>query len=144
MPELDLLSDASVPAPLRAIIEAAPTPGLDASPRDPATSAAIGDFIRSSPWGGTLIESALWLLAGDLDRSHTLSQQFDSREGSYWHGIMHRREGDFSNAKYWFRRVGDHPVLSRLRQEIETRRDGWSGDRSLLSDLLRSDGLARK
>jgi hypothetical protein len=58
--------------------------------------------------------AGLWLLADDLDRSHRISQGLDSREGSYWHAIMHRREGDYGNAKYWFRRVGRHPIHSEL------------------------------
>lgn len=58
--------------------------------------------------------SALWLRFGFLDESHSLSQGIASPEGSFWHGIMHRREGDYSNAKYWFRRVGDHPLYARL------------------------------
>ena len=55
--------------------------------------------------------SGLWLLHGFLDESHTISQDIPSSTGSYWHGIMHRREPDYSNAKYWFRKVGDHPVF---------------------------------
>ena len=54
--------------------------------------------------------SGLWLLHGYLDQSHTLSQEIHTPTGSYWHGIMHRREPDFPNAKYWFRRVGTHPI----------------------------------
>jgi len=58
--------------------------------------------------------SGVWLLHNFLDESHTISQDIGSSEGSFWHGIMHRREPDYSNAKYWFRKVGDHPVLGEL------------------------------
>ncbi len=58
--------------------------------------------------------SALWLLYDFLDDSHSISQGIATAEGSFWHGIMHRREGDFSNAKYWFHKVGAHPLYERL------------------------------
>ncbi|MBC8158347.1 MAG: hypothetical protein ISR44_07990 [Rhodospirillales bacterium] len=58
--------------------------------------------------------AAMWLRHGFLDDAHTLCQAIHTPTGSYWHGIMHRREGDYSNAKYWFRRVGDHPVFATL------------------------------
>ncbi|MGD9720447.1 MAG: hypothetical protein AB7O59_06555 [Pirellulales bacterium] len=58
--------------------------------------------------------AGLWLAHDFLDRSHSISQEIETTTGSYWHGIMHRREGDFSNAKYWFRRVGRHPVFEPL------------------------------
>ena len=55
--------------------------------------------------------SGLWLLHNFLHDSHEISQEIDSAEGSYWHGIMHRMEGDFWNSKYWFNKVGSHPVF---------------------------------
>jgi hypothetical protein len=60
--------------------------------------------------------SAMWLYHDFLDESHQISQSISTVEGSYWHGIMHRREPDFSNSKYWFRRVGEHPIFGPLRQ----------------------------
>lgn len=63
-----------------------------------------------------LLESAVLLRHDHLDASHTLSQSIGSAEGSFLHGIMHRREPDYSNAKYWFHRVGDHPIFPDLRE----------------------------
>jgi hypothetical protein len=60
-------------------------------------------------------KACLHLLNDDLTRSHEIVQ---SQEGvatfDYIHAIVHRREGDYSNSKYWFRQVGAHPVWAEV------------------------------
>ncbi|MCA9261032.1 MAG: hypothetical protein KDA61_17575 [Planctomycetales bacterium] len=82
--------------------------------------------------------AGLWLIYDELDASHSISQQIHSSDGSFWHGVMHRREGDFSNAKYWFARVGPHPVYSPLgirARELAAEQ----GDPSLADQVFRGD-----
>lgn len=102
------------------LVRQAELPGLSGGPQDDLLAKEIAgafDSLVTDAIAGDArdyFRSALWLLAGDLDRSHTISQDMPSAEGSFWHGIMHRRENDFSNAKYWFRRVGNHAAFAQI------------------------------
>lgn len=59
-----------------------------------------------------------------LDHSHHFSQECQGEgrhvAGDYWHAIMHRREPDYGNSKYWFRRVGDHPIFPELAEHAHS------------------------
>uniref|UniRef100_A0A7C2P023 Uncharacterized protein n=1 Tax=Schlesneria paludicola TaxID=360056 RepID=A0A7C2P023_9PLAN len=64
-----------------------------------------------------------WLqLLGDLDASHQCSQSIEGRgrhqAGDYWHAVMHRREPDYGNSKYWFHQFSSHPVFPKLVEEV--------------------------
>jgi hypothetical protein len=62
--------------------------------------------------------SGLWLLYNFLDQSHEISQAIKTPEGSYWHGIMHRLEGDYWNSKYWHNRAGIHSTDSAMQDFV--------------------------
>lgn len=57
-----------------------------------------------------LVRGLLWYAVDDLQRAHAVFQEESGFLGSYCHGMMHRREGDFWNANYWFRAAGRPPV----------------------------------
>lgn len=63
--------------------------------------------------------SALWLWHNYLDESHKICQEIETSAGSAWHGLMHRREGDFWNANYWFVRVKDRGLFSGVADEFK-------------------------
>lgn len=98
-----------------------PREGLDwlLNHLDAAQPHELVERIESEP-DATALQAGLYLLHDYLDESHRCSQSVegDGRRmaGDYWHAIMHRREPDASNSKYWFRRVGQHPVFTVLGQ----------------------------
>ena len=81
---------------------------------DTSTAELFGDktIVDGSFAKATVSAFLLWNDA--LDESHTLSQDLPSSTGSYLHGIMHRREPDYGNSKYWFRNVGSHPLFEEV------------------------------
>ena len=68
----------------------------------------------------TLVRGALLYAVDDLDGAHRIFQDDPSALGSYWHGMLHRREGDFDNARYWFRRAGRLGVFGALHEATST------------------------
>jgi hypothetical protein len=88
-------------------------PALDASRRPGALDeAAVGGRLDAfaAPARGQHLRALALLWHDLLDASHRVSQELGDGDGSYLHGIMHRREGDYGNAKYWFHRAGPHPA----------------------------------
>ena len=61
----------------------------------------------SPPSGLSAPLLALWHDGrGDWDAAHTIAQDVDQADGSWIHAYLHRKEGDSSNAAYWYRRAG--------------------------------------
>ena len=108
----ELLRDPWVP-PLDA---GQPNPDLGVRLRSMTTEDAFAPHRIRDRDMAEACRAGLWLYHNFLDESHQISQELHSPTGSYWHGLMHRREPDFDNAKYWFRRVGDHPVYDSLHR----------------------------
>lgn len=61
---------------------------------------------------------ALWHEGrGDWDASHNIAQDVHSKEGSWVHAYLHRKEGDIWNADYWYNRAGRKRPAYGLEQE---------------------------
>ena len=77
---------------------------------------------RASSMAVTALKAGLFLMNNCVDESHACSQSIEGlgphHTGDYWHAILHRREPDYGNAKYWFRHVGRHPAYVELAHAV--------------------------
>ncbi|MBA4189389.1 MAG: hypothetical protein C0467_15440 [Planctomycetaceae bacterium] len=112
------------PAAVAELLAAQPCAPLGPGTPDASVRAKLA-ALDAAALGGRIVDrdmaaccrSGLWLAFNYLDESHKISQEVETRTGSFWHAIMHRREPDPFNSKYWWRRVGSHPVLDQLREQ---------------------------
>jgi hypothetical protein len=74
---------------------------------------------------------AMWHDArDDWGAAHRIAQEDNSRDAAWVHAYLHRREGDISNARYWYARAGK----SEFHGSFE---DEW---KEIVSTLLPSSG----
>lgn len=111
---------------LVSLLATAEPAGLGPGPRagvqtEPALRKAVTEMLSRSkiPERNQELLLALVLLWHDhLDAAHSIAQSIDNPDGAFVHGIMHRREPDYGNAKYWFRRVGEHAAFSEIARRV--------------------------
>lgn len=58
-----------------------------------------------------------WDAKGDWTRAHESAQQDEGTAGSWVHAYLHRKEGNPSNAAYWYRRAGKATSREPFEQE---------------------------
>jgi len=70
------------------------------------------------PPGLPLYLQALWYDGkGDWHKAHSLIDSLDDKNSCRVHAYLHRKEGDISNADYWYRRANAQRPSGSLQQE---------------------------
>jgi len=66
---------------------------------------------------GLALAGLWWDAKGDWTKAHESAQQDEGQAGSWVHAYLHRKEGDASNASYWYSRAGRRPSSAALDDE---------------------------
>jgi len=66
------------------------------------------------------IQALWWDAKGDWAKAHHCAQAQNDPTGAWVHAYLHRKEGDHSNAGYWYRRAGRPPATASLAEEWDT------------------------
>ena len=75
----------------------------------------------TAPAGLPPVLLALWHDGrGDWHAAHDAAQDVADPDGAWVHAYLHRKEGDASNAAYWYRRAGQPVCREALAVEWET------------------------
>ena len=89
-------------------------PLLPKQPYNAALTPAIAGLQKAGDLSG-VAAALLHLLNDDLPAAHALAQAGEGdATADYVHQIVHRREGDFGNTRYWVARTGAHPLYGTL------------------------------
>ncbi len=75
---------------------------------------------QAAPQGLPDLLLALWREAqGDWDGAHGIAQRIETNDASWVHAYLHRKQGDLSNARYWYGKAGKPECRGSLAEEWE-------------------------
>jgi hypothetical protein len=83
------------------------------------TQAFRDSIAKSQPPAGLspALQALWWDAKGDWDKAHERAQLRDDTACMRVHAYLHRKEGDQSNAEYWYRRCDAAPSTLTLDEE---------------------------
>jgi len=90
--------------------------------------------------------SLLLLAAGGVAQAHRIVQEMSTPDAAYIHGVIHRVDDDFNNARYWFRSAHMHPAAAEMYRRAAAgsltvaRRPIW--DPVLVTDMVETSRTA--
>lgn len=75
------------------------------------------------PENFSLYLTSLWFdEKNNWQKAHEIAQDINDKNGSWLHAYLHRKEGDLSNAGYWYRRAGkptpSYPLLQEWQEMV--------------------------
>ncbi len=73
----------------------------------------------TEPTSSPLLRSLWHDAKGNWNKAHELIQDLETREAAWIHAYLHRKEGDKSNASYWYHRAKQKMPSYSLEQEWE-------------------------
>lgn len=108
-------------------------------PFDTHLTNEIEDFSKSQK---PCIGAALHLLNDDIERAHKIAQDDEADMSSnLCHAILHRREGDFWNSKWWYRQI-DHPLIDQFYGGVSKAQSFVDDVESIVGNKSRSGGAS--
>jgi len=123
-------------------------PSLDSKPRDDRLDVKVIDDElqrlwktgKLPLWSEKQVKCFFLLWYDYLEPAHQLAQDERTPEFNYFHAIVHRREGDFFNSRFWLRQIDNrHIAMIDIAKEVRTFLNE-KGELQLLDEIVKDDG----
>jgi hypothetical protein len=110
-------------SPLQSWADSLPDPIPIEVSTDSSRDGEIRALLQEAPMlCNTPVAALMWLRIGRFEPAHSIVQDASRGLPAYIHGMLHRLEGDYWNANYWFRQTRDQELLASIQRYMTEHR----------------------